>query len=310
MRTDYEKRGLKIAMAGSFLLSLSAIIMALITKSQAILLDGLYTFVALIMAFVSLKVVNLVKTPETKERPFGYMAFEPFLNLIKSLVMLTILVVFLVTNIQELTTGGRIISLDMATLYILICLVIYVIIIFLIKRCEKETDSTILSLEIKILRIDALLTLGIAVSLIAAMIMVKLGYTQILPYVDPVIVIILIGVSLPIPINVFLTEFKRLLLISSENDIEKEVNDQIQPEIQEYGLTNIHVWSLKSGRTHYIFLYLDLKEKQVTIEHLDKIRRAIFSKLSKLYPDFWADIIFTKINPEEPIASINEPLNK
>lgn len=307
MRTDYEKRGLKIAMAGSFLLSLSAIIMALITKSQAILLDGLYTFVALIMAFVSLKVVNLVKTPETKERPFGYMAFEPFLNLIKSLVMLTILVVFLVTNIQELTTGGRIISLDMATLYILICLVIYVIIIFLIKRCEKETDSTILSLEIKILRIDALLTLGIAVSLIAAMIMVKLGYTQILPYVDPVIVIILIGVSLPIPINVFLTEFKRLLLISSENDIEKEVNDQIQPEIQEYGLTNIHVWSLKSGRTHYIFLYLDLKEEKTTIEHLDKIRKAIFGKLSKLYTNFWADIIFSRINPEEPFPYINEP---
>ena len=195
----------------------------------------------------------------------------------------------------------------MATLYILICLVIYVIIIVLIKRCEKETDSSILNLEIKLLRIDALLTLGIAVSLLAAIILVKLGYTQILPYVDPVIVIILIAVSLPVPINVFLKEFKRLLLISSENDIEKEVKDQIEPEIKEYGLTNIHVWSLKSGRTHYIFLYLDLKEEKTTIEHLDKIRKAIFGKLSKLYTNFWADIIFSRINPEEPFPYINEP---
>ena len=301
MKTDYEKKGLKIAMAGGFLLSLSAIIMALITKSQAILLDGLYTFVALIMAFISLKVVNLVKTPETKERPFGYMAFEPFLNLIKSLVMLALLVVFLITNIQELTTGGRIISLNMATLYILICLVIYVIIIVLIKRCEKETDSSILNLEIKMLRIDALLTLGIAVSLLAAIIIVKLGYTQILPYVDPVIVIILIAVSLPVPIKVFLTEFRRLLLISSENDIETEVKDQLQPVIQQYGLTNIQVWSLKSGRIHYIFLYLDLKEEHVTIKHLDKIRSTIFNELSKLYPKFWADIMFSKVYPEEPL---------
>ena len=146
MKPDYEKRGLKIAMAGSFLLSVSAIIMALLTKSQAILLDGLYTFVALIMAFISLKVVNMVKTPETKERPFGYMAFEPFLNLIKSLVVLTLLVVFLVTNIQELSTGGRIISLNMATIYIFICLVIYVIIILLLKRYEKEANSSILNL--------------------------------------------------------------------------------------------------------------------------------------------------------------------
>jgi len=310
MKPDYEKRGLKIAMAGSFLLSLSAIIMALLTKSQAILLDGLYTFVALIMAFISLKVVNLVKTPETKERPFGYMAFKPFLNLIKSLVVLMLLLVFLITNIQELTTGGRIISLNMATIYIFICLVIYVIIIFLLKRYEKEANSSILNLEVKLLRIDALLTLGIAVSLIVAIILVKLGYTKILPYVDPVIVIILIAVSLPAPIKVLVIEFKRLLLISSENDIEKEVKEQIEPEIEQYGLTNIHVWSLKSGRTYYIFLYSDLKEEKVTIEHLDEIRKAIFGKLSKIYPNFWADIIFSKINPEEPFPYINESLNE
>ncbi|MDP8218799.1 MAG: cation transporter, partial [Candidatus Theseobacter exili] len=246
------------------------------------------------------KVIDLVKTPETKDRPFGYMAMEPFLNLIKSLVMIMLLAIFLITNIQELCTGGRIIPLNMTTLYILICLLIYSVIILLLKQCEKETNSSILNLEIRTWRIDTLLTLGIAGSLVVAIIIVKLGYTQILPYVDPVIVIIIIAVALPVPLKVFMTEFRRLLLISSENDIETEVKDQIQPVIQQYGLTNIQVWSLKSGRTHYIFLYLDLKEEHVTIKHLDKIRSTIFNELSKLYPKFWADIMFSKVYPEEP----------
>jgi len=62
--------------------------MALVAKSQAILLDGLYNFITLTMAFISLKVIDLVNTPETKNRPFGYMSLEPFLNLTKSLIVI------------------------------------------------------------------------------------------------------------------------------------------------------------------------------------------------------------------------------
>ena len=295
-------------MAGSLLLSASAIVMALIAKSQAVLLDGLYTFVTLVMAGISLKVIDLVKAPETKNRPFGYMALEPFLNLIKSVVMLILLVMFLVTNIQELCTGGRVISLQLTTLYIFICLIIYTFIILLLKKCGKKTNSSILALEIKNWLIDTYLTIGIVVSLVIAIILYRLGYVRILPYVDPVIVIAIIAVSLPVPLKVFLIEIKRLLLISPENSIENEVIKQIQPVITKYGLIQIRVWGLKSGRVHYLFIYSDMKIKETDIKYLDKIREEIFKELSKIYPKFWADIIFTQINPEKAFPFENEPL--
>ena len=300
MKKDYEKIGIKISIVGSFLFVISSIIMALIAKSQAILLDGLYTFITLIMAFISLRVIDLVNNPETKDKPFGYMVMEPFLNLIKSLVMLMLLAVFLISNIQELSTGGRIISLNMTTLYIFICLCIYFIIIFFLKKCEKETNSSILRLEVKNWRIDTLLTFGIAVSLVVAIILFKLGYTKILPYIDPSVVIMMTLLSLPVPLRVFLRELKRLLLISNENNIDTDIRNQIQSIISKYGLTDIHIWALNSGRTKYFFLYLALNQDQITINYLDKIRSEIFHELAKLYPMFWADIIFTKISPEEP----------
>ena len=277
--------------------------MALIAKSQAILLDGLFNFITLIMAFASLKVINLVETPETKNRPFGYMALEPFLNLTKSLVILTLLVVFLVTNIQELCTGGRLISLDMTTLYIFMCLVIYAIIILLLRKYKKRTNSSILMLEIKNWYVDALITAGIAVSLVAAMIILHMGHTKILPYIDPIIVIALIIVSFPVPLKVLLIELKRLLLVSSENNIEVEAKKQLADLICKYGLIDTRIWGLKSGRTYYLFIYSTLKDETTTIKHLDEIRTEIFKELSKLYPKFWADIMFTTINPEIPFPN-------
>ena len=300
MKKDYEKRGVQVSVAGSALLALSAVVMALIAKSQAILLDGIFNFITLIMALVSLKVINLVKMPETKNKPFGYMALEPFLNLTKSLVILTLLVVFLVTNVQELCTGGRIISLDMTTVYIFMCLVIYGIIVLILRGYKKKTDSNILRLEINNWYVDALITAGIAISLLVAMVLLHMGYSKILPYVDPIIVIALIAVSFPVPFKALLVALKRLLLVSSENSLEVEVVEQLDDIICKYGLIDIKIWGLKSGRTHYLFVYSGLSEENTTIKHLDEIRAEIFKELSKIYPKFWADIIFTSINPEEP----------
>jgi predicted Co/Zn/Cd cation transporter (cation efflux family) len=300
VKKDYEKIGVKISIVGSSFLALSAVIMALIAKSQAILFDGLFNFITLAMAFASLKVINLVKTPETKNRPFGYMALEPFLNLIKSLVILTLLVVFLVTNIQEICTGGRIISLDMTTLYIFVCLIIYAIIILFLRKYKKRTSSSILKLEINNWYVDALITVGIAISLVIAMIILRMGYTKILPYIDPIIVIALTAVSFPVPLKALSVALKRLLLVSSENSIEAEAKKQLHDVICKYGLIDTKIWGLKSGRTHYLFIYSDLKEEETTVMHLDEIRVEIFKELSKIYPKFWADIMFTKINPEEP----------
>jgi len=300
MKNSQERTGIKISIMGSALLAFSAVVMALIAKSQAVLLDGLYTFITLLLAFVSLKVIDLVEAPETRTRPFGYMAFEPFLNLIKSLVVLTLLCLFLITNIQELCTGGRQAALDMMSLYIFVCLGIYAAIILLLKQYKKGTQSSILELEILNWYIDALITTGIAVALVAAMLLLRMGYSGIRPYVDPVITIVLVAVSVPVPLKTLLIECKRLLLVSAENSIEGEVQQHLAGLREQYGLINTTIWGLKSGRTQYLFVYTALKDERTTITQLDKIRAAIFRELATLYPKFWADIMFTNINPDEP----------
>ena len=297
MTKDYEKIGIYISMIGSFLLSVSAIVMAIIAESQAILLDGLYTFVTLLMSLVSLKIINLVNLPETKHRPFGYVALEPFLNLIKSSIILVLLIACMVTNIQTLITGGRCLILDVATIYTFICIVIYFAIIFMIKKCAKKTSSSILALEVKNWYIDTLITVGIAVSLGFVLIVYKLGLTAILPYIDPSLVIVIVLVSLPVPVNSIFLELKRVLLISHENYIEETIFEQIKPLSLEYGFKNTSFYAVKTGRTYQMYLYTDLEKSEVTIEELDNIRQKIRKEISKLYERYYIDIIFSKTDP-------------
>jgi predicted Co/Zn/Cd cation transporter (cation efflux family) len=297
MQKDYEKTGIYISMIGSFLLSVSAIIMAIIAESQAILLDGLYTFITLLMSLVSLKIISLVNLPETKHRPFGYVALEPFLNLVKSSIILILLIACLVTNIQTILTGGRNIILDVATIYTFICIAIYFAIIYMIKRCKRKTTSSILALEVKNWYIDTLITVGIAVSLGFVLIIFKLGFTSILPYIDPSLVIVIVLVSLPVPIKSLFLELKRLLLISPENYIEKEILVQIKPISKKYDFTNTSVYAVKTGRTYQMYLYTDIQKNEVTIEFLDNIRQDIRKEISKIYDRYYIDIVFSKTDP-------------
>ncbi len=296
MKKDYEKRGIIISMIGSFLLSVSALIMAIVAESQAIMLDGMYTLITLLMSLVSLKVINLVNLPETKRSPFGYVALEPFLNLTKSLIILVMLAVCFVANIQALFSGGREIILDLATYYTLICICIYFFVIFLIKRCKQKTDSSILVLEVKNWYIDTFITVGIAVSLAVVLIVYKLGYTNILPYIDPSLVLIIVLVSLPVPIKAFVIELKRLLLISPENYIESNIKEYINPVTEKYGLKNINIYAVKIGRIYQIFIYANLKTANISLDLLDEIRMNIRKELSKHFSRHYTDVIFSKVD--------------
>ena len=296
MQKDYEKRGIIISMIGSFLLSVSAIVMAIVAESQAILIDGMYTLITLLMSLVSLKVINLVNLPETKRSPFGYVALEPFLNLTKSLIILVMLAVCFVTNIQALCAGGRYIILDLATYYTIICIFIYFFVLFLIKKCKQKTDSSILVLEVKNWYIDTFITLGIAVSLAVVLIVYKLGYTTILPYIDPSLVLIIVLVSLPVPIKAFVVELKRLLLISPENYIESKIIEYIYPVTEKYGLKDINIYAVKIGRIYQIFIYTNLNTANVSLDKLDEIRTNIRKQLSMHYTRHYTDVIFSKVD--------------
>ncbi len=84
---------------------------ALFTNSDAISLDGIFNFITLVLGIVTLKIFLLIEKGETERFQFWYYSFEPLINIIKRLSVLSISIMALVLTIKSLLSGGSQLSL-------------------------------------------------------------------------------------------------------------------------------------------------------------------------------------------------------
>ena len=68
-KQKYEKSALRISITGSTIFVILEIVMAVITRSQAVLLDSVYDGVEILMVFVSLSLVPLMYKPSSESHP-------------------------------------------------------------------------------------------------------------------------------------------------------------------------------------------------------------------------------------------------
>ena len=78
-----EKRILNISFAGSAVFLLAECVMAVITRSHAILTDCVYDIAAVIMLGPILILVPLLYKPVTEKRPYGFSQVESLLIMIR-----------------------------------------------------------------------------------------------------------------------------------------------------------------------------------------------------------------------------------
>ena len=103
---DKEQFALKLSVAGSVFMALLGIGFAIQTRSEAIMLDGLFSLITFIMSLLTLKVASLIHKGESPRFQFGYNNFEPLLNMVKGLIILTLSVFALASSVSALLHGG------------------------------------------------------------------------------------------------------------------------------------------------------------------------------------------------------------
>ena len=74
---DLERRALHLSIAGALAMAVIGIGFALLSGSEAIMLDGIFSAIGLVMALVTLKVATLVARPDDEHFHFGYAHFAP-----------------------------------------------------------------------------------------------------------------------------------------------------------------------------------------------------------------------------------------
>src|SRR5262245_12857295 len=102
-----EIRAFRISACGFLMIGVLGFVFAVLARSQAILLDGVYALISVVMTVLGARVARLVEEPSSQRFHFGYAHFEPLLNLVRGLLIFAVCAYALVATIEVLIRGGR-----------------------------------------------------------------------------------------------------------------------------------------------------------------------------------------------------------
>ncbi len=291
-----EERAIKLGMAGTLGMAALGFSFSVLTHSEAILLDGLFSLIGLAITFFSLRVSRLIQQPDDEKYPFGYAMFEPILNLGKGLLMLVICLFALFSAINSILEGGYQVSAGIAIWYALIAATGCMAIAVIQRKLAQKSGSPLLEVDAKSWFIDGLLSGAVALAFIVVIFLQNTPLANLVPYADPTLMIALVLAAGFMPIDIIKKNWYQLLGRTDDINLHSQVFDIVAPVIALESIPNYHLRQVRLGRLVYVQCYLVIspeQEKEFNLMEQDRLRSLLYDKLRAEFPYLATDLIFT-----------------
>ncbi|MBS0173834.1 MAG: cation transporter, partial [Nitrospira sp.] len=197
--TELELRVLRLPILTGLIVSTLALVAAPLTGSQAILLDGFFNLVYLVTGIFTYYVGHLLKRGASRQFPFGYAPLEPLVNLVKSLLIAGVSMLSVWHAISSLLSGGTDIKFGGALLYAFTSAAITIGMAAYVWIRYRHMSSPLVKGDLAARAIDALTALGALLAFIIAYALHSYGHLVAARYVDPVLTLILVAMTVGIP---------------------------------------------------------------------------------------------------------------
>ena len=295
-RMRKEQKALRISLFGVVFFVALALGFAVYTGSDAILFDGIYSLVSFATALLTIKVAKLAERPDDDNFHFGYTTLEPTLNLFKSLITIVVCVYAAVEALQRFLTGGTEAEYGWAVVYGVLATSGCFIVALLLRKYGRDCRSDLVNVESKAWFVDALLSASVLLGFIFAWSISKSSYAHYAPYVDPLLLMVIVALALPIPGKIFLNSLREVIVMAPPPDIVDEIGERLIPTLAHVPHDLIEYRVNKRGRNTYLLVHVLVSDEFEihSIERLDDIRRKSSEQMKAWNPEIVMDILFVK----------------
>ncbi len=256
-----------------------------ITNSQSIYMDGMFSLVNMSMATITLILSRKVVSYKSDKYQFGIGQAEPILNVIKAFIFLGILVFSFFQAIQAIWDGGRTMLFNSGVLYALIAALGCFFTSFLISRVERNNPTPMLRVERRGWFVDGILSGAVLLVFGAGYLIRETGLAKYSDYIDPVMMIILVVLVLPIPIRIFRENFFDLLFSAPPRENIRIIENHIETALRGSDLQDYYFRTAKLGRFHHVHLSVLLKTKRLATQALDELRTGLDAAINRDIPN-------------------------
>ena len=228
-----EKKAMTVSLYGNLFFVILELIMAVVTGSQAVLLDAVYDGIEFFMLLPSVFLIPLLYKPSNEKYPFGHMQMETFFLVIKGITMTAVTVGLISNSIHILLHGGRTVEFETVAWFELSACILGIAVTLYLRQKNKNMNSPIVTVEMEGWKIDSIISLGMTAAFLLPYIVPFAWFSKLTPYLDSILTIILSMIMLPVPIKTVITGIRDLLLISPEEETVQEIKDIVEPIIRE-----------------------------------------------------------------------------
>jgi cation diffusion facilitator family transporter len=291
-----ERRALILSAFGALIMAALGFGFAVLTRSEALMLDGLFSLLGFVMTLGAIRISRLVYEPGNMQFQFGFAGFEPLFNLVKGLIIIFISLLAAYSSSLAIEAGGREIEIGWALVYAVIVTITSIIVFLLLSRAARKTGSPLLLVDAKNWMIDGAITAAVLVGFLVVYFARDTQWSWIVPYADPMVVLVLVVISLPIPFLIIKSSVKELLLGAPDIKLQQSLREKMLPRLKAAGYSTGGTRLAKTGRMIYlyVFILLDAAQADPSVAEQDEFRSKLTAELGTLYADIEVDIFFTR----------------
>ena len=328
-----EQRVLQISMMSALFLAIFGIGFGVAVKSLAVVFDGFVSLVSVGLGALSVVTSRYIYKDDDENFQFGYMRFEPMVNLFKSLVLIFVCVYAFINAFSSIISGGYEVHLGGAAVYsgfaFVFCLALFGYTSFAAKILESDLIK-VDNIEWKIdcvLYMGALIAFGVIYVCASGLLGAfetsgtnsfgvffgdTLGFgtffgadvefwqnlTQNLSrYIDPFLLATLSLALCVSPFKIAVANFKDLVMLAPR-ELDDKITQIMEQLSQKYGFSDYDTHTAKSGRFFIVEVnILVQKDFERSVGDLDKIREEIEKALDIPSYKIWLSVSWTS-NPK------------
>ena len=290
-----ENKILKISMVGALFFALFGIAWGWTAQSEMIIFDGLYSFISLALTMLSLYINNFIAKKELDKYPFGKYILEPLVISLKSLIIGGMCLYSLIGAIQDIVNGGNSVEYGSALIYSIVSVIgcggVY---IFMKKKGDK-ISSELIKVEASQWLMDTLLSIGVLVGFVIAMILRNTRFSGLNVYIDPMMVIMVSVVFIKMPVQSFINAFKEILCVKADDEINDDIYLIVKEIEKEYKFEDSISRVSKIGgelRIEIDFIYNE-ESKLKDLDQMDCVREKVYDAIKHINYNKWLNVSFT-----------------
>lgn len=294
MDTSREQRLLRLSIGVTLVIGTVGVAIGLATRSQALIFDGMYSLVDVVLTVLSLAVSRLLAREGSRRFQFGYWHLEPMVEALGGAILALSCIYAAANAIDALLTGGGHVRFGAASAWAGILTVTGLAMAAYMKRKARALDSTLLALDARSWIISGLLSLALLIGFGAAIALKGTARESWVPYIDSGVLLAIAVLMLPMPLMATARAMREVMQLAP-SELDRRVQEVLRDAVSRHGFIDYSSHVAKMGRIRFIEIHflLPADYELGRVANADRIRNDIASQIGAETEQFWLTIDFT-----------------